>query len=392
VIKVKTIDPQITDLRLSTEDCRGEKIHYSYTSTQGVLEGEYEIKQWVNHFTWLNRAGKGFSSEKVDPADLQLGKEYQTPDWMERRVAEVINLFPEALPYVERIFVEKDEKLAGHYELETKLIWIRPNMLSIRYNYPYKNGYGFYTERGLDGTARHEAYHAFEWHRVRDKDHNKDRLFPDNDPIKAIIVGDDLPGVSGGPISGAGGEKFQYIYDSAENKFGPVEKDAISPGYPTGYEYKGDNIWDRGYGDDYPTGSIKRFVEKIDFSSAMLDGEQIVIILPSDIPTSNNFSEQLYFEVRRGRKKYEALELVKDKHYRISMLNQKTVSPWLCLELINRAEWETLFKQEKIKIEDTKSLYLKYETCIPLFHKHPREYDASRIEPAEYVGQWSGGD
>ncbi|MCX5714253.1 MAG: hypothetical protein NT033_05490, partial [Candidatus Omnitrophica bacterium] len=217
-IYVQVTDVEITELVLANEDC-------PYGQPLGASrEGTYFIKQWVDFSEWHQRVnGDKVTLEEVKGAHITGSDPIidTTADWLERRAAEVLNTtFPEVVPYVVRIFLEGDPNKSGLAKTRRKEIYINPAMKSNRYNLG-SCMYAFCNRAALDGIARHEAYHCFYFWTV-DKLMDNSFKYRDDDPSPAndIPKGDGLPDETGGPVSGATGNKFEYTLDVGDNRYG----------------------------------------------------------------------------------------------------------------------------------------------------------------------------
>ncbi len=341
---VKVLDPQITDLVLSSPDCPyGRKI--SSPGNVSRLQATYDIEQWVDHDTWFNdhesAGGEGF---------LQFPGSNGVPDWMEKRAAEILNNYAEVLPYVEQIENFPDPAYTGLYQFGTKTIGINPGHHSIRYNSFSENRYGFFSAYDLDATARHEAFHSLYWHTVI------------GSKIYADVDTDLLP--REGP--------FDYLLDSAVNRYGGYGP--LIDRVKGEFSYRGDGEADvdkgklkRGWG-LFPVQDINRLANEY-------------IQLPKCLPINIPVNLKMCFIMRKDSSRRYV-----EPQYIYRLINQKTPAPEIGIKFSNNAQWvKQIRKNEREGYIFEPVLYFNYTIRTP---HEIQEYDASLIEPGDYTGNW----
>ncbi len=345
-ISVNVLDPQVTDLVLATWDCPyGRKI--SSPDNVSRLQGTYYIGQWIDNYMWINdhKGGERFKA---------FAGSNGVPDWMEQKAAETLNNYTEALPYVEQIGVCSDPAYEGLYRKGTKTILINPAFLETRYNSFNLNGYGFTNEYGLEGIARHEAFHALYWHTFTDPGKRK---YSDTDK-------DLLPG---------NGE-FDYLVDSKENRhggYGPFFDRTIGA-----FVHNGDKEPDISEGRiKIDWGSIP--MKEINNTTPSFE----LIYLPRGIPIDEVTKLEMHFIMCKDK----SIRYVVPK-YIYRLIDQKTPAPTIAIKFSRNAQWlEQIRKNQREGYVFEPVLYFNYAIRTP---HNIDEYEASLIEPGDYTGRW----
>ncbi|MCX5715201.1 MAG: hypothetical protein NT033_10510 [Candidatus Omnitrophica bacterium] len=166
-IEVGGVDPNITELVLSNnESLYGNKIKRAGSS---LLEGSYEIKQWVDKYSWIK--GIVQNSGKNVPGFVKRDGANGLPDWLEGSImGEYLrNRYPtdEFLPYInyiDKIGITKTGM--GKYIDGERTIYLNPYRQVLRFNKGIVNRYGYATAAPLTEVVTHLAYHSFYWHTV----------------------------------------------------------------------------------------------------------------------------------------------------------------------------------------------------------------------------------
>jgi hypothetical protein len=253
----------------------------------------------------------------------------------------------------------------------------------------------------LDDIARHEAYHAFQYHTVEDV-HRSDVLksrYPDNDSQdmngRLAYSRDELPSVDGGPATGTTGLLFQYTLDKPENKCGFVygyDAKDISQRCPIKGEYKGDAVADE-YDVRVKDGkrvrySIHKLFEARPYDPSNNEPVDVEYRLNEEFPNTPIYDVgvEIYFR-SIGRRYFFKETLEKDNHYYVYLYGLKT-HPEVQIKLDSRRINEFLRDKERRKRVqilpgDENTIYID---CTINHSAILEEYDASRVEPGEYTG------
>ncbi|MCX5714252.1 MAG: hypothetical protein NT033_05485 [Candidatus Omnitrophica bacterium] len=119
----------------------------------------------------------------------------------------------------------------------------------------------------------------------------------------------------------------------------------------------------------------------------------IELYLPKNLPIHDNFISEfkgvVFLKVRLANGQDKAIILENEYHYALRFSEQKTLSPKLKLIFWHREAWDELFNNKGFSEDQVEGIYINYKIENPPSHGAANEeYDASRIEPGVYTGNW----
>ncbi|MCX5713671.1 MAG: hypothetical protein NT033_02450 [Candidatus Omnitrophica bacterium] len=383
-----------------------------YTRQPG-LSGSYSIIQWVN-FVSFERSDSSFFGGQghFEQIELRCGIEegfyptinphkerlimvfvptvtFACPDWLERRVAEVLNQFEEVLPYVRKIgFSGGDLGEAGIFtEHYPGFIFLNPlDAAGMRWNLPSMNGYGFLEQNSIDSVTRHEAFHSFYYHTVVGRGREGQGPF---------ITDKDNDGL---PKENAGG-MFRYVWDNAANPFGPCGADdtnAVPKGNDGYYTYKGDDKSDLNFNDAWHDNWIKRFLIREDtydkanikfliadpVTGKIVSSNKKVYSLVANNPIKKITMEKIFIVLTKGYSKVYLFLSDKDYSYTEIPHKQNTTQPELRVVLNVGDGRKNIIKRLQGEGYEVGALYIAYRIFTPFL----QEGDACLAAKNVYIG------
>jgi hypothetical protein len=267
-----------------------------------------------------------------------------------------------------------------------------------------KSGYGFTTNNSLDGTARHESYHAFYCWTVRI---SPARVVDNDQPIRDRLPGEQGPDMQlGDPVTGsiiARLKAFEYTFDSGvdpilepnnpyRQKYFPYGSQEIyqtgKNSYTKALQYQGDQITDSF------AGKQKVRLKKVSPFDLNNIPPEITLDLPENLPIEEVKVIGVYVGLTKGidpnvTGTKQVPLLPRDPRDLVPAATLEPIDygdpkkPTVKLQLhLSQREIDSI-KKLKDKGYTIDGLYIYYIIQCPYGMD---EYDASRMQPGEYEG------